>query len=278
LHLGFNQLSTLDDLQGMTQLVTLKAAQNRISIIPSFFGTMKSLEVLDLTGNQISSLPKEFYSLPRLKRLHLSYNKLSVIDTAMSSLSNLEELTLACNDIKSLPNDVFKHMNKLILLDLSQNSLTQLPSSIPLLVNLEELYISCNQLTQLPTEIYQLKSIRSLDVSNNAIEILPEGLINLVKLQELIAQVCYDTMYSQFDTLQGNPIKQAPTREIELMSIGDLKRIVVPGCDDLQMVCFFFGLMCEVSNFNLSLNDLLRGDLPAVMCQLWTFFKLFRKS
>lgn len=242
MHIGFNQLASLDDLKDMTQLVTLKAAQNRISSVPSFIGTMSNLEVLDLTGNQISALPKEFYSLNKLKRLHLSYNRLSVIDAELSALHNLEELTLACNEIHSLPNEVFKHMSKLILLDLSQNNLTQLPSSIQSLVHLEELYISCNQLINLPTEVYQLKSLRSLDVSNNAIEVLPEGLLNLVKLQELIAQ--------------GNPIKQAPNHEIQLLSVGDLKRILVPGCDELQVPERSLGR--RFTRSNVSVMDLLQ--------------------
>ena len=87
---------------------------------------------LDLSYNQLNSLPLEISQLSNLTELVLHNNQLSSLLPEIRQLSNLTELYLSCNQLNSLPPEISQ------------------------LSNLTELFLSNNpQLTSPPPEIVE---------------------------------------------------------------------------------------------------------------------------
>ncbi len=105
---------------------------------------------LDLSGNQLSSLPPELATLSHLQQLYLSDNELSSLPPELAQLSNLQQLYLSNNQLSSLPPELAQ------------------------LSNLQQLYLSNNQLSSLPPELAQLDNLRELYLHDNPLSIPPE--------------------------------------------------------------------------------------------------------
>lgn len=71
-----------------------------ISIPPSIGTCFPNLEILILSGNNLSSLPESIVNLEKLEVLDLSKNKFINIPLSISGLKNLKELILYSNKIK----------------------------------------------------------------------------------------------------------------------------------------------------------------------------------
>ena len=75
LNLSYNQIAALQ-LQGYTQLKALYLAHNRLKMLPDM-QTLKQLQYLDVSYNQMSMLPASLKALPQLRYLRLTGNLLS---------------------------------------------------------------------------------------------------------------------------------------------------------------------------------------------------------
>ena len=108
--------------------------------------------------------------------LNISYNQLTTLPPEITELTNLTELYLSGNQLTSLPLEITK-LTKLTRLDLYGNQLTSLPLEITKLTNLIWLDLSDNQLTALPPEITKLTKITGLDLSGNPLESPPPEIV-----------------------------------------------------------------------------------------------------
>ncbi|MFA6159341.1 MAG: leucine-rich repeat domain-containing protein [Candidatus Paceibacterota bacterium] len=152
--------------------------------VPSSIDQLSSLQELDLSGNQLTSLPPEIGHLSSLQYLYLSNNQLKSLPREISQLSSLRVLNLNNNQLTSLPPEV-GHLSSLRLLYLNDNQLTSLPPEISHLSSLQELWLGNNQLTSLPPEIGQLSSLRSLILDDNQLTSPPPEIGQLSSLQWL---------------------------------------------------------------------------------------------
>ncbi|XP_012282989.1 slit homolog 3 protein-like [Orussus abietinus] len=107
LHLGMNSLEILpkERLQGMEHLRVLNLTHNRLKELEEFPADLKSLQILDLSYNQIGIVGK----------------------VTFKNLISLVELHLYGNWINAISSEAFKPLKKLRLLDLSRNYLENLP-------------------------------------------------------------------------------------------------------------------------------------------------------
>jgi Leucine-rich repeat (LRR) protein len=99
-------------------------------------------------------------------------------------LAKCKELVLAENDITTLPDDIGKLPN-LLILDASNNRINGLPFEIGQLKTLKELNLANNKLffAPLTPELGKLKDLTKLDLSNNQLDDLPAELGNLASLE-----------------------------------------------------------------------------------------------
>ena len=138
----------------MTQITTLrelKLAENGLEgAFPSSLQRLDKLEILELQGNKLTSLPVEIRALIHLRTLNVSENKLSALPTELFTSISIVELVANKNAFSgSFFNvDTVPHLQKL---HLSNNSLTDLcRSGTILLPALKYLDVSLNRLSTLP--------------------------------------------------------------------------------------------------------------------------------
>lgn len=96
----------------------LKDGMNKPMILN--IGTLKTLQVLWLSYNELQDLPVSLFDLKQVRRLSLANNKLEKLSERLGELSNLEYLYLEKNQLSTLPNSI-KKLKKLRLLNLVNN-------------------------------------------------------------------------------------------------------------------------------------------------------------
>jgi len=118
----------------------LDSAESFVEISNTVFEGMESLQVLDLTGLNLSLLPTSFQSLSSLQTLCLDRCVLENMD-AIGALRNLEILSLVKSSMIKLPREIVK-LTKLRMLDLTDSGIEVIPSNIiSSFTTLEELYL-----------------------------------------------------------------------------------------------------------------------------------------
>ncbi|EFN76366.1 leucine-rich repeat protein 1 isoform X1 [Harpegnathos saltator] len=132
---------------------------------------LQFLRVLNLSNNQITSLPKEVGCMPHLRELLISQNHLGRsqskwkwIDQAAIK-KNLHLLDISSNVISELPVQIGA-LDALVKLQIYQNLLKNLPQSIGRLRNLKHLEAARNCLSHLPGSMRNLQ-LDYLDLSSN---------------------------------------------------------------------------------------------------------------
>lgn len=133
-----------------TNLKYLSLKNDSLAEIPAGIGNIKTLEVLDLSGNDFRILPSTFINLSNLQELYLNDDKNFQLDKSISLLSALPKL-------KSL--------------HIENDGLTSLPKDIVKLSHLESLYLNNNKFEQIPPELREIKTLRFVDFHDNRINI-----------------------------------------------------------------------------------------------------------
>ncbi|MPC34076.1 Plant intracellular Ras-group-related LRR protein 8 [Portunus trituberculatus] len=110
------------------------------------------LKFLNLSHNQITSLPHSFSLLLHLRVLDLSYNRFRVVPEALTGLEKLHTLNLANNNITELPVALAK-LTSLEKLNISNNCLRALPGSLVECPKLHVLVTQGNELIHPPQAI-----------------------------------------------------------------------------------------------------------------------------
>lgn len=175
LSLRNNILKTLPTIVfSIENLKLLNLADNQIhEINGNWFECLMNIEKVDISYNQIISIPDKKVIYPKCKNLSLKGNKLQKFPTAVSDSYTLEKLDLSENKISFIDDDAFNRLDNIIELDLSFNELTYLPTSIGKLKKLKKLNLSGNKISSLPKEFENLTSLESLDFEGNPIGRVP---------------------------------------------------------------------------------------------------------
>ncbi len=85
---------------------------------------IKTVKILYLMGNQLTTIPDAFAGLTNLEKLYLYSNQLTTIQAgAFAGLTNLKELYLNNNLLTTIP-DAFAGLTNLVVLYLDDNQLT----------------------------------------------------------------------------------------------------------------------------------------------------------
>ncbi|KAF5744211.1 leucine-rich repeat transmembrane protein kinase [Tripterygium wilfordii] len=177
-------------------VIEISVVEKNISgeISPSIL-VLKSLTVLELSGNRMFGVIPDLSALKSLKKLHLTSNQftgpfpswvgnltgltfLSIgknyfdegeIPASLGNLKNLTYLFLAnCHLRGEMPDSIFD-MESLETLDLSTNNISgEFPKAIGRLKKLTKIELFINKLTgEIPLELGSLSLLTDFDVSNN---------------------------------------------------------------------------------------------------------------
>jgi Leucine-rich repeat (LRR) protein len=177
------QIGKLTHLEGLTFFNTGLVA------LPDSIGNLSSLIFLDLSKNKLTSLPTTIAKSRSLGYVNLENNlKLRSVQS-LNGLPNLYNLSTIYCPIERLPLDLPElsglHMYNNNLTDLigigtlgnkttdlkwfgfTMNRIRFIPPSIHYVCNLEGLDLDDNQLRTLPTELFNMTTLRYLDIRNN---------------------------------------------------------------------------------------------------------------
>ena len=143
------------------KVVNLNLSYQDLKSIPVEIFKFPNLKVLHLTGNKISEIPAGIGKLTKLERLELSHNKINQLPPEIGLLKELKDLQLLDNNLITLPPEIGK-LKKLVRLNLMYNPLEVLPPETGDLDSLFYLRLYGHHLNQLPPEIGDLKSLKNL--------------------------------------------------------------------------------------------------------------------
>jgi Leucine-rich repeat (LRR) protein len=151
------------------------------------FSKLENLEILDLHGNNLSSLPNNFGSLSRLRILNISENSFQELPLDLLAGLPLRELVARKNQLNgTLFPDAVDALPTLQSLDISSNQLVQIcsPGRTVAMPALNQLCISVNRLQTLP-DVSGWTSLVTLAADENNINAIPEGFTGLQQLRSV---------------------------------------------------------------------------------------------
>lgn len=139
-----------------------------------------TLEILDLSDNQLTRLPAELAQCKKLKILFASNNPFTQLPPVLGQLPALEMVGFKSNQISSVPaSSLPAQLRWLILTD---NQITTLPESLGDCHRLQKLALAGNQLTHLPLSMSRLQQLELLRISANKLTEFPTQLFACKRL------------------------------------------------------------------------------------------------
>ncbi|KAE9444794.1 hypothetical protein C3L33_23308, partial [Rhododendron williamsianum] len=145
-----------------------------LSCLPNEVRSLISLETLDLSGNNLPTLPDSICDLTCLKRLTLEGCNLSHLPSEIGRLVTLEALSLQGNSLLTL-SDSLCNLTRLKALNLNNCNATHLPSGIGMLSSLTNLHLESINVCSLPNSFSDLASLKTLYLNNcGRLQSLPE--------------------------------------------------------------------------------------------------------
>jgi hypothetical protein len=142
-----------------------------------------SLEILNLTGNNLKSLPEEFSRLQKLKIVFFSNNQFEELPSVLSQCPNLSMVGFKSNRIRTIAPDFLPPTVRWLIL--TDNQIEQLPASLGRLTQLQKLMLAGNQLRSLPEEMAACQNLELIRLSANQLTTLPSWLFALPRLSWL---------------------------------------------------------------------------------------------
>src|ERR671927_325343 len=84
-----NKLNLKESIDQLAGLQTLNLSSNQLMSLPREFGELSALQTLNLANNQLTSLPSEFGHIRALQTLSLNSNKLTSLPREFGELAGL---------------------------------------------------------------------------------------------------------------------------------------------------------------------------------------------
>ena len=269
---------------------------NNFHSVDASFNFYPELELVDLSSNQLVSIPaRSFSSQRKLKELRMETNKISQLgEKTFSGLGRLEVLNLAHNLIDKLGNRVFRPLRRLKELNLRSNRVSELEDrALAGLSQVRVLELSDNLLVTVPTTpLSPLDKLAELRLARNNIKVVADnsfaGLANLAvldlsgnKIEKIHEKAFTELTNLQELNLSDNQLYQVPSHafksfakleslnlgqnmftiieEEAFISLSKLRTLQISGCSHLVEVgAEAFSSLTDVEQMELSSNRNLR--------------------
>ena len=144
------------------------------------FALADSLEILNLTGNQLTALPDD---LPRLHKLHVLFcsdNCFTEVPAVLGQCPHLSMVGFKANQIRTLSAAALPPALRWLIL--TDNQLEALPPEIGSCRELQKLMLAGNRLTALPETLANCTKLELLRIAANQLTELPAWLLALPRL------------------------------------------------------------------------------------------------
>ena len=144
------------------------------------FDLADTLEILDLSGNALSSLPDDLPRLAKLRIIFCSDNQFTELPAVLGACAELSMIGFKANRIERVPAASLPA--KLRWLVLTDNRIEELPASIGRCSQLQKLMLAGNRLRALPAEMAACTRLELLRIAANRLDELPAWLLALPRL------------------------------------------------------------------------------------------------
>ena len=170
------RVGTLAQLQAgeFTNATRITLADNLREFPIELYDHVDTLEVLDLSNNQFTTLPDDFARFHKLKIFFASNNPFSEFPAVLAQCPNLEMIGFKSCQLKYIPDNAFP--SKLRWLILTDNQLSELPDCFDHTPRLQKLALAGNQLTHLPASMASCQNLELIRISANQLTEFPEVL------------------------------------------------------------------------------------------------------
>lgn len=187
------------------------------------FALADSLEILDLSGNALRTLPDDLPRLRKLRVLFCSANEFSTMPKVLGQCEALEMIAFKANRIDDVPADALPP--RLRWLILTDNRIRSLPPALGARPRLQKLMLAGNRLRSLPPEMAACEALELLRISANEFEQIPQWLLGLPRLSWLAiagnpAAECAATGAAQAEQTQQAHKVQKAQQEPPMARIG----------------------------------------------------------
>lgn len=144
------------------------------------FSLADSLEILDLSGNHLSSLPDDLARLSRLKIIFCSQNQFTQLPAVLGQCPSLSMVGFKSNQIEDVPAESLP--SQLRWLILTDNRVKSLPDNIGDCAALQKLMLAGNQLSELPVSLANCQALELIRIAANRLAVFPDWLLSLPRL------------------------------------------------------------------------------------------------
>jgi hypothetical protein len=150
---------------------------------PEIFQLADSLEILNLSGNALSSLPDDLHRLTRLRILFCSDNQFTELPACLGQCAQLSMIGFKANQIQSVPSAALPPLLRWLIL--TDNCIEQLPEALGQRPLLQKLMLAGNRLQQLPRSLAGCERLELIRLAANQFSELPDMLLALPGLSWL---------------------------------------------------------------------------------------------
>lgn len=221
----YEKLSTIKDLQA------LKLSGNEVTDFPKNIGNLYNLVYLASYNNPFTSFPPDFKKLVNLTHLELSHTKIDSIPASIAYNSKLKSFKFTdTDDTLKLPVTL-KYLKSLEDLQIENCIMDSFPKQIFKIPTLKFLYLSKTNTHFMSTHFEKLPNLEVLILESNPISSIPSTIYlakklrvislrnnQLTKLPDTIGQMENLALLD----LRGNPMTKEYIEEL---------RALLPGCE-----------------------------------------------
>ena len=182
--LAGNGIKKLPDNVGILRCESLNLSKNQISTLPKSFAELKQARYLIFYENAFEAIPEVLAGFKDLKHLDFYKNQISEIPDFVGEMENLQQLFLSFNKIEQIP-DTLRNLKRLKYFYIHHNELHFIPKWITEMDSIERFGVGFNHLLDLP-DLSKMKALYEFDAEHNLLERFPWELVEKPEMEILI--------------------------------------------------------------------------------------------
>ncbi|XP_005105166.1 leucine-rich repeat-containing protein 40 [Aplysia californica] len=177
LHLRHNKLEYLPVLRHCTKLKELLVGNNNIrGLSPEHLQHLSSVTILEVRDNKLEKLPDEITLMERLERLDLTNNDISTLPYVLGTMVPLKSVVLDGNPLRSVRRDIVmrgtQELKKYLASRLSDEERDKQTAD-----QVSSTNVALPGAQDQPLRAHDLHQMKSLDYSNKKIKSLPDDVV-----------------------------------------------------------------------------------------------------
>ncbi|MGK5007540.1 protein kinase [Janthinobacterium sp. LB2P70] len=237
-------MHTLEQLRAgqLAGLRRLKLSCGLTAFPREIFDLADSLEILDLSGNALSTLPDDLPRLHKLRIIFCSDNLFTTLPAVLGSCLALEMIGFKANRIRHVPAAALPP--RLRWLTLTDNAIESMPDELGKCSQLQKLMLAGNCLSHLPATLAACHRLELVRIAANRFTALPECLLSLPRLSWLAYAGNPFTEARELAALAGTGAASVAWQRLELAqqlgegASGVIYRARLDGVDDVAVKVF----------------------------------------